>query len=221
MTNSGIVQTGRVLHVQTGKVRSHTDDKGREWKTAIFKDAVTTPIRITARGLDGDERTGYDDDRALCCQSVDNYRFWRAYFGRDFPLGTFGENVVLDGFSDDSICIGDIVRCGTAVLQITQPRTPCATQAMKVGVPTFVKLVEQTHRRGFLLRVLEPGVFSVGDAFEVIERPRPDAPVIYVNRLFFDTLDADTLRWLLGLTALAHSWRAEAEAKLAALVAAG
>src|SRR5690349_6313968 len=119
------LQRGKVLHIQIGKVRTHLDENNTSWDTAIYKDLITIPIATTARGLVGDERTGYDVDRALCCQSVDNYRFWRAYFRRDLPLGIFGENLVLEGYTDDSICIGDIVRVGTVLLQITQSRTPC------------------------------------------------------------------------------------------------
>jgi MOSC domain-containing protein YiiM len=208
------LQDGKILHIQTGKVRSHVDEKGESWETAIYKEAVTTPIAITSVGLDGDERTGYDVDRALCCQSVENYRFWSAYFRRDFPLGIFGENVVLEGYTDESVCIGDIVRCGTALLQIAQSRTPCYKQAKKIGVPTFVKLIEQTQRRGFLLRVLEAGHFKTGDRFETVERPRPDAPMVYDNQTIFGKPNHEALRWLADLAPLAHDWREEATGRL-------
>ncbi len=215
MASTTELQHGKVLRIQTGRVQTYIDDKGKSWETGIYKEAVTTPIGITAKGLDGDERTGYDVDRALCCQSVDNYRFWSAYFRRDFPLGTFGENVVLEGYTDETVCIGDVVRCGTALLQITQPRTPCYKQAKKIGVPNFVKLIEQTNRRGFLLKVLEAGTFMAGDAFETIERPYPDAPLLYVNRVFFDKPDQETLRWLADLEPFAHDWREKAVQRLA------
>ena len=215
METASNLQRGKVLHIQTGKVRTHLDETNTPWETAIYKDPVTTPIAITARGLDGDERTGYDVDRALCCQSIDNYRYWRSYFRRDFPIGTFGENIVLESYTDDSVYIGDIVRVGTALLQITQSRTPCYKQAKKIGVPQFVKLIEQTQRRGFLLRVLEPGTFMVGDTFETIERPRPDAPLLYVNHTFFGKPDRETLQWLADLEPLAHDWHDEALERLA------
>lgn len=209
------LQTGAVRHIQVGQVRTQIDDTGQPWETAIYKHAVTAPIEVTTMGLVSDERTGYDADRALCCQSVDNYRFWNAYFRTDFPLGTFGENLVLDGYQDDSICIGDVIRCGTALMQITQPRTPCYKQAKKIGVPSFVKLIEQTHRRGFLLRVLEPGVIQVGDAFKTVERPYPEAPLLYVNRVFFGQPDQETLHWLSELEPFAHDWREKAAKRLA------
>ncbi len=214
MTPASDLQQGKILHLQTGKVRTQIDEDGKPWKTGIYKEAVTTPIAITSRGLEGDERTGYDVDRALSCQSVDNYRYWGAYFRRDFPLGTFGENLVLEGYTDETVCIGDVIRAGTALLQVTHSRTPCYKQAKKIGVPNFVKLITQTERRGFLLRVLEPGVFAVGDRFETVERPRPDAPMLYVNRLFFGKPDAEALQWLAALEPLSHEWRDEAASRV-------
>src|SRR5690606_23217568 len=112
MNTTSDLQQRKILHIQTGKVRTQIDEDGKPWDTAIYKDAVTGPIAITSRGLDGDERTGYDVDRALSCQSVDNYRYWSAYIRRDFPLGTFGENLVLEGYTDETVCIGDVIRAG-------------------------------------------------------------------------------------------------------------
>jgi MOSC domain-containing protein YiiM len=38
--------------------------------------------------------------------------------------GKFGENLTTEGLLEDSIHIGDLLRVGSAVLQITQPRMP-------------------------------------------------------------------------------------------------
>lgn len=201
-----------VVHVQVGQLEERTETDGSTWTTAIYKKSVTTPIEVTKNGLVGDEHTGvgYDVDRAVCCQSLAHYRFWRSYFRRDFPPGTFGENIILDGFLDEDVCIGDVIRCGTALMQVTQSRTPCYKQAKKIGEPNFVKLIEQTQRRGFLLRVLEPGTLCVGDTFELTERPHPEAPMLYVNRLYFEKKDREAMQFLADLEPLAHDWRSDA-----------
>jgi MOSC domain-containing protein YiiM len=205
-----------IVHVQVGQLEDRTEADGSTWQTAIYKKSVTTPIDVINIGLVGDEHTGggYDVDRAICCQSLAHYRFWRSYFRRDFPLGTFGENIILDGFLDEDICIGDVIRAGTALLQVTQSRTPCYKQAKRIEVPNFVKLIEQTQRRGFLLRVLEPGTLGVGDTFELIERPHPEAPMLYVNRMYFEKKDREAMQFLADLEPLAHDWRSDAAAYL-------
>lgn len=198
----------RTLHIQTGRVETRLDESGTPWQTAIYKQAVYEPITVTKMGLAGDERTGYDPDRAVCCHAEGHYRFWESYFNCVFPLGTFGENITLDGALDEFVCVGDIYQCGTAVMQVTQPRTPCYKQAKKIGVPNFVKLIEATRRRGFLLRVLKEGTIAPGDSFNLIERPHPTASLIYVNRLYQEKNDPEKIAWLADIDALAHDWRA-------------
>ncbi len=198
----------RTLHIQTGKVETYLDEDGNPWETGIYKQVVTDPIHVTKTGLAGDERTGIDLDRAVCVHAEGHYRFWESYFNRTFPLGTFGENITLDGGLDEFVCVGDIYQLGSTVMQVTQPRTPCYKQAKKIGVPTFVKLIEATRRRGFLMRVLEEGVITVGDAMTLIERPCPSASLIYVNRLYLEKNDPQHIAWLAALEPLAHDWRA-------------
>lgn len=207
--------TYTVLNIQVGRIQTRLDAQGCPWTTAIYKERVIDSIEAAMTGLVGDEHTGerIDFDRAICCHSIAHYRFWSAYFRRPFPIGIFGENLTLDGGLDEDLCIGDIFQCGTAIFQVTQPRTPCYKQAKRLEIPQFVKLIEQTNRRGFLLRVLEPGIIQSGQSFTMIERPYPDASLIYVNRKFFEKDDPEAISWLAHLAPLAHDWRAKAAAR--------
>lgn len=196
-----------VKRVQVGRVKTHIDEDGKPWETAIYKDRVETPIEVKKLGLVGDERTGYDLDRALCFVSLNHYHFWEAYFGREFPLGTFGENLTLLGGVDQRVCIGDIYQIGSVVMQVTQPRTPCYKQAKKIGEPKFVKLIESTHRRGFLVRILQEGSLAVKDYVTLVERPHPTANIVYVNRIVTEHSDVRLMEWLANMDELAHDWR--------------
>ncbi|HEU5087333.1 MAG TPA: MOSC domain-containing protein [Roseiflexaceae bacterium] len=199
-----------VLHVQRGQIREHTY-RGRAWQTAIYKHPAEGPVEINRYGLVGDEQTGAapDLDRAVSFHSATHYSFWRGYFRREIPIGFFGENLTVAGLADEDICVGDVVRVGTALLQITQPRTPCYKQARKMGEPKFVKLLLQTGRLGFLARVLEPGELETGSRIELLERPCPQANLIFVNRKLYDTDDRESARELAELVPLAHDWRAK------------
>jgi MOSC domain-containing protein YiiM len=196
-----------VKRVQIGQVRTHIDEQGKPWSTAIYKDSVETPIEVKALGLVGDERTGYDPDRALCLVSTDHYKFWKAYFGRHFPLGVFGENLTVRGAVDHEVCIGDIYQIGDVIMQVTQPRTPCYKQAKKIGEPKFVKLIESTHRRGFLVRILQEGHLTVRDRIQLLERPHPKANLVLINRIVNERIDLKQMVWLASIRELAHDWR--------------
>ena len=140
---------------------------------------------------------------------------WAAYFRRDIPIGFFGENLTLAGLVDENVCVGDIIRCGSVLFEISQPRTPCFKQARKLGVPDFVKLILQTSKPGFLARVLQPGAIAVGDTFELIERPCPAANLVFVNRAMYDD-DPSAVRELALLAPLAEDWRAKFAERTAA-----
>jgi len=196
-----------IKRLQIGRVKTQIDENGKPWETAIYKDSIETPIEVKKLGLVGDERTGYDLDRALCFVSLNHYHFWEAYFAREFPLGTFGENLTLLGGVDQKVCIGDIYQIGSVIMQVTQPRTPCYKQAKKIGEPKFVKLIEATHRRGFLVRILREGSLAVKDRVTLLERPHPRANLVYVNRIVTDHSDLHLMEWLANMEELAHDWR--------------
>ncbi len=192
--------------------------KDTTWTTAIYKRPIAGAIEINRYGIAGDEHTGDgpDLDRAICRHPLAHYAFWRSYFRRDIPTGFFGENLTIDGLVDEEVCVGDVIRCGTALLQITQPRTPCYKQARKLGEPEFVKLILQTGKPGFLARVLQPGATQAqADRFELIERPCPEANLVFVNRKMYDREDIDAARELARLEPLAHDWRAEFAKRIA------
>ncbi len=195
--------------IQAGKLQE-LPYKDTTWPTAIYKQPLAGRVEVDRYGIVGDEHTGDgpDLDRAVCFHPLAHYRFWAAYFRRDIPIGFFGENLTLDGLVDEDVCVGDVIRCGSVVFEITQPRTPCFKQARKLGVPDFVKLILQTGKPGFLARVLQIGEIAVGDAFELIERPHPEANLVFVQRAKYAD-DPAVARELALLAPLAHDWRAK------------
>jgi MOSC domain-containing protein YiiM len=206
---AAISQGWAVRLIQAGKLQD-LSYKDSTWSTAIYKQPLQGQVQVDRYGIVGDQHTGDgpDLDRAVCFHPLAHYRFWSAYFRRDIPIGFFGENVTLEGLADEDVCVGDIIRCGSALFEITQPRTPCFKQARKLGVPDFAKLILQTGKPGFLARVLQPGTIGVGDAFELIERPCPAANLVFVQRAKYAD-DPAMARELAQLAPLAHDWRAD------------
>jgi MOSC domain-containing protein YiiM len=209
MPLASISQGWAVRLIQAGKLQE-LPYKDTTWSTAIYKQPLAGQVQVDRYGIVGDEHTGDgpDLDRAVCFHSLAHYRFWSAYFRRDIPIGFFGENLTLAGLVDEDVCVGDIIRCGSVLFEISQPRTPCFKQARKLGVPNFVKLILQTGKPGFLARVLQPGAIVAGDAFELVERPHPEASVVFINRAMYDN-DTTAARELAMLVPLAHDWRAK------------
>jgi MOSC domain-containing protein YiiM len=86
-------------------------------------------------------------------------------------LGLDGENLTVDGMLEGDVRIGDIYRIGSAVMQVTQPRSPCFTLAAHFRLPDLPKTFLASGRSGFYLRVLEEGDVGAGDAVELISSP--------------------------------------------------
>ena len=73
---------------------------------------------------------------------------------------------------------------GSAVLEVTGPRIPCATFAAWMGERAWVRRFTERGRTGAYLAVVEPGVVTAGDAVEVVDRPSHGITVPEVFRAF-------------------------------------
>jgi MOSC domain-containing protein YiiM len=136
-------------------------------------------------GFDGDGQADLVNhggvDKAVCVYPFDHYAHWERVFGRTLEPGAFSENLTVSGAVETRVCIGDVFRVGEAVLQVSQPRTPCSKLAGKNGQRLLTKWVGQTGYTGFYMRVLFEGLVSVGDAFECIENHPDHIAVADVN----------------------------------------
>ena len=136
---------------------------------------------ITPLGLEGDLHAhpnihGGPNKAILVISSevVDNLT------GRGFPLfyGAMGENLTIQGIDIRSLRLGDQLRAGGAVLEITTPRGPCS--ALDVYGPTLksevydhkVKQRDHTSPRwgmsGFYASVVHPGPVRAGDPIALL-----------------------------------------------------
>jgi hypothetical protein len=70
--------------------------------------------------------------------------------------GAFGENISTLGWREETVCIGDRFRMGTALVEISQGRQPCWKLGHRFGDPAMVDRVVKTGRCGWYYRVIEP-----------------------------------------------------------------
>ena len=101
---------------------------------------------------------------------------------RGYPLfyGALGENLTTRGLTIRDIRIGDQIRAGGALLEITKPRGPCsALEVYGASLAAEVydrKVKERDHTSprwgmsGFYASVLQAGPVRAGDAITVIAK---------------------------------------------------
>jgi MOSC domain-containing protein YiiM len=192
----------------------HTDGP-EPWTSGIYKSPILGRIHLSSENLAGDGQADLSvhggPDKAVCVYSVDHYPLWRQELGvPECGPGWFGENFSVDGQTETAVAIGDTFTIGTAVVQISQPRAPCWKLGRRWHRLDMQKLVVQSGRTGWYLRVLQTGDVERGDALTLIERPFPRLTIDAVNAVRHSrggTVDIEAARELANCPALAEAWR--------------
>ncbi|MES5815219.1 MOSC domain-containing protein [Pseudoxanthomonas sp. Soil82] len=204
--------------VLTGRAVDYTRPGSR---SAIDKRAVEGPVRIGPEGLSGDEqgdrRVHGGPDKAIHHYPRDHYASWRGEVGAHALLqaaGAFGENISTSGIIEADVCLGDRLRLGSALVEVSQARQPCWKLSDRFGIADMARRVQDTGRSGWYYRVLETGAVQAGDTLVLVDRPHPDWPLPRLSELLYRlTLDREELLGALALP-LVPSWRTLFERRL-------
>ena len=144
-------------------------------RSGIDKRPVAGRVAVHPLGLDGDVQVNKKhhggEGQAVYAYAQEDAEFWIAELGRELPPGRFGENLRTSGLDLRAAVLGEQWRVGTALLEVTAWRTPCANFARFWGVPDLVKRFAAHGATGAYLRVLETGDIGAGDDVEVVARP--------------------------------------------------
>jgi MOSC domain-containing protein YiiM len=205
-----------ILALLAGPVRPLAGGEG----SAIAKAAIEGPVRITFLGLDGDQQADHrfhgGPDKALHHYPLDHYAYW-ASKAVDHPLlnasGAFGENISTYGLREHEVCIGDRLRLGTALVEVSQGRQPCWKQAARMEWSTLPAMMVRERRCGWYYRVIEEGQAEAGDMLTLIDRPLPDWSIRRVFGIIIGgdhRVEAAALPALAAMEVLFEGWRIRA-----------
>ena len=118
-------------------------------------------------GLEGDAHAGRWH-RQVSLLSAEKIEAFRAK-GVQVPWGAFGENLVVSGLDLRSLPVGTLLRCGGALLELSQIGKACHTScAIRRQTGDCIM-----PREGVFARVLEGGTVRVGDVIAVEPRKEP------------------------------------------------
>jgi MOSC domain-containing protein YiiM len=175
-----------IVSLFVGTPRSETRPSGK-----LFTAGVKASVSSAVLRLDGFEGDGVADrrhhggaDRTACVYPAGHYAWWNSVHGYDLLFGAFSENLTVEGVREDEICIGDIVRIGAALAQVTLPRDPCPTIDRITEISSLHRLAKESGKCGFHMRTLEEGLVRAGDLFEIAERNSAGVTVASVLDLY-------------------------------------
>ena len=188
--------------------------------SAIDKLPVRAPVEVGPMGFEGDEQADRVNhgglDKAVHHYPHDHYAFWHDELDGHELLaapGAFGENITTSGLVESDLCIGDRLRLGTAVVEVSQGRQPCWKLDHRFARTGVTARVLQTARSGWYYRVIEPGTVREGDTIEVVERGHEGWSVERVFRLLLTgklRQGMNELREVSQLAALSSNWKKRA-----------
>lgn len=158
------------MELQSVRIGRAAPIAAKSGKTGIFKDAVSQAA-VGPLGLSGDAIVDVKHhggpDQAVYAYTRSDYDWWAGALGHAVPDGTFGENLTLDRWPADVICVGDRLHIADAVFEVTSPRIPCVTLEARMQIKGFAKTFMKAGRPGPYFRVISNGVIAPGDTVTV------------------------------------------------------
>ncbi len=151
-----------LVSVNVAKPQYLGEHRGHPVTSGIAKRPVTVGhLRLDRLNLEGDGQADLTvhggPDKAVYAYPSEHLPAWAAELGQELGPAAVGENLSTAGGTEDDVCIGDRWFWGDAVLEVAQPRAPCYKLAIYRGRGDIGRLMRQSGRCGWYLRVLEPG----------------------------------------------------------------
>lgn len=164
------------------------DAHDKPWTTAFYKRPIEGRTFVAKTNIEGDSQADLKHhggiDKAVLAYSADHYPEWRESLRLPhMPHGAFGENLTIAGLNEAFVCIGDALRIGPVLFEVSQPRQPCWKLARRWRMHELVALVVRNGRTGWYLRVLEEGWIEAGMPVDLIDRPNPEWTIARANRI--------------------------------------
>ncbi|MGY8837802.1 MAG: MOSC domain-containing protein [Enterobacterales bacterium] len=211
----------KIISTNISKIKTLIHN-GKEVKTGIFKTPTNEPVVIEKLNIIGDEQADLVNhggvDKAVYAFSHNHYEYWqKALENENLSSGVFGENFTISDLDEANIHIGDHIRIGTALLEVSQPRVPCFKLAIALNNTNSLKLFTQYYCTGVYFRVLEQGVAKTGDSAVIEKKASHDISVKKLFQAFFDKKYVgyeDILLEALALPELAVEWQEKLTKKL-------
>lgn len=176
---------------------------------------------MTLLGIEGDEqgdlRVHGGVEKAIHHYPYEHYRAWADELGEHALLaqpGAFGENFSTQGWREADVCLGDRIRIGSALIEVSQGRLPCWKLDERFNVAQMALRMQQNGRTGWYYRVLEEGQVQVGDRLQIVEREHREWSIARLSGVLFDKRPETALLEECLALPLVPSWRKNLQRRL-------
>lgn len=166
--------TSNIGHLFAGGM-AYLEPEGQ--RTGIFKKRISGQARVEVQGIVGDEhgdpRVHGGPEKAVHHYAAENYgRLAQAFphSAQALVPGSLGENISALHLSEQNVHIGDVFQIGSALVQVSQPRSPCWKINHRFDAERMSMHIAQERITGWYYRVIQPGFIQTGDEIALLER---------------------------------------------------
>ncbi len=215
-----MAQSSQLAQLFAGKIREFAPDGV---PTGFYKTPLEAPVWVGREGLAGDvqadRRVHGGPEKALHQYAVPSYARLAEAFPQAASLlvpGAQAENISAEGWSEDDIAIGDRFRLGEAVIEVSQPRTPCWKIDRRFGVEGMMQFIAQTGLTGWYFRVLSEGQAAAQCELTILEKDPQQLTIAKFLALWREPRpDPHALKAIAAHPALSPNWVAKIGERLA------
>lgn len=202
-----------IVSVNVGQPRE-IQMNGRVLLTSIFKSPINGRVAVRRHNIEGDRQSDLrvhgGPYKAVYAYASEHYQYWRQQLPEaDLDWAAFGENLTLEGLTEEDAHIGDDYRVGSAVLRITQPRMPCFKLNLRFGRSDMVKRFWSSGFSGLYFSIIQEGHLEPGDKVELLQRQTQSLSIADVVRLYKGEAQDEDLFQRALQAPLHGSWKQE------------
>ena len=136
-------------------------------KKGIQKHEIPEALFIENFGIEGDAHAGNWHRQVSFLDEEEINGFKEK--GAEITNGAFGENVIIQGIKINELAVGQWLKCGDVIFEITQKGKECHDHCA-----IYYKMGECIMPRlGTFAKVIKGGTIKKGDIIEMIEREKP------------------------------------------------
>ncbi|MFT6343425.1 MAG: MOSC domain-containing protein YiiM [Paraglaciecola sp.] len=204
----------KVIGLYSGKLTNIGEKRS---PTGIFKQSVSL-VSVNELGIIGDiqadKRFHGGPEKALHQYALCSYeKIIKRYplLHKQARSGMIGENLSVIDMNERNVCIGDIYKVGSAVLQVSSPRIPCWKINAKFKQPNLHQFIGLHRLNGWYYRVLQAGDIALDDVFILQQRPNANVSVDIMLKVI--NSEAQLVEVVTNAVGLDPEWRRRLQKK--------
>jgi MOSC domain-containing protein YiiM len=200
----------KIIGLYSGKLSNIGEKRS---PTGIYKKSVEQ-VSVDLLGIEGDiqadKRFHGGPEKALHQYALSSYE----KIIKRYPLlhkkaepGMIGENLSAIDMNEHNVCIGDIYKVGSAILQVSSPRIPCWKIDAKFKQPNLHQFISQHRLNGWYYRVVQAGDITLNDKLILQQRPNTDFTVDTMLKVINGEAEAQVIRLAANAIGLDPEWQ--------------